>query len=476
MAGEMEQKIKLIDSLLNPKSIAIIGATENSVMVRKMLGNLESWNYKGRIYPINPKYQNIFGRKAYPNVNEVPEEIDNAVIIIPAKFTLKAVEECIQKKVKSVVIISSGFAERGAKEGSKIQQELTEMISKNNNIVVCGPNCFGTIDVIHRATSFCEIIPKELESGDIGAVFQSGAMIIALYTLASERGIAFNYLISAGNQADLEVADYFSYMLEDENTKVMVGFVEGVKNLDKFVKVAEAALRKRKPIIMLKIGSSEYGVTGALNHTGSLAGEDEVFEKIFAENAIVRVDEIEDLIETASFFSKVLRNGKKIKGKNLGVITMSGGVGSMIGDLAAQYGFKLPISKHISDELQNIIPEFGTAGNPLDVTVIPFEYPENFKQLVKVFMKEKDIGMIGYALSMGFPKGPSPGDKLISIFSELQKDTDNAFFLFSIGAMSLNDYGKKRLKEVGLPLVSGIGRCMKVLNAFVQYSKIAGLS
>ena len=476
MAGEMGEKIKLIDALLNPKSIAIIGATENSVMVRKMLSNLESWNYKGRVYPINPKYQNIFGRKAYPNVNEVPDDIDNAVIIIPAKATLKAVEECIQKKVKSVVIISSGFAERGAKEGSEIQKELTKMTSKNNNIVVCGPNCFGTIDVLRRATSFCEIIPKELESGDIGAVFQSGAMIIALYTLASERGVAFNYLISAGNQADLEVADYFSYMLEDENTKVMVGFVEGVKNLDKFVKVARAALTKKKPIILLKIGSSEYGVAGALNHTGSLAGEDEVFEKIFAENGIVRVDEIEDLIETASFFSKVLRNGKKIRGKNLGVITMSGGVGSMIGDLAAQFGFNFPISEYISDALQRIIPEFGTAKNPLDITVIPFENPENFKQLVETFMKERDLDMIGYALSMGFPKGPSASDKLISIFSDLQKNTEKAFFLFSIGAMSLNDWGKKRLKEVGLPLISGVGRSMKVLDAFVQYSKIAGLS
>ena len=476
MVGEMEEKIKLIDALLNPKSIAIIGATENSVMVRKMLGNLESWNYKGRVYPINPKYQNIFGHKAYPNVNEVPEEIDNAVIIIPAKSTLKAVEECIQKKVRSVVIISSGFAERGAKEGSEIQEELTKMTSKNNNIVVCGPNCFGTIDVLRRATSFCEIIPKELESGDIGAVFQSGAMIIALYTLASERGIAFNYLISAGNQADLEVADYFSYMLEDDNTKVMVGFVEGIKNLDKFVSVAEAALLKKKPIILLKIGSSEYGVEGAFNHTGSLAGDDKVFDRIFEENGIIRVDEIEDLIETASFFSQVLRNGKKIRGKNLGVITMSGGVGSMIGDLATKHGFKFPISKSISNELQNIIPKFGTPGNPLDVTVIPFEDPENFKQLVQIFMKEKDLDMIGYALSMGFPKGPSPGDKLISIFSDLQKDTDKAFFLFSIGAMSLTDWGKKRLKEIGIPLVSGVGRCMKVIDAFVKYSKVAGLS
>lgn len=475
MVGEMEQKMKLIDALLNPKSIAIIGATENSVMVKKMLGNLESLNYKGKVYPINPKYQNIFGLKAYPNVNEVPEEIDNAVILIPAKSTLKAVEECIQKKVKSIVIISSGFAERGAKEGSEIQKELTKM-SSQNNIVICGPNCFGTIDVLRGATSFCEILPKGLEGGDIGAVFQSGAMIIALYTLASERGIGFNYLISAGNQADLEVADYFSYMLEDENTKVMVGFVEGVRNLDKFVGVARAALLKKKPIILLKIGSSDYGVKGALNHTGSLAGDDKVFEKILAENGIIRVDEIEDLIETASFFSKVLRNGKKIRGKNLGVITMSGGVGSMIGDLAAKHGVKFPISKSISNELQNIIPKFGTPGNPLDITVIPFEDPENFKQLVQIFMKEKDLDMIGYALSMGFPKGPSPGDKLISIFSDLQKDTDKAFFLFSIGAMSLTDWGKKRLKEIGIPLVSGVGRCMKVIDAFVKYSKVAGLS
>lgn len=475
MIEETQKKIKLIDALLNPKSIAIIGASEKSMFVKNLMANLSS--YKGKIFPINPKYENIFGHKSYPNVNSVPEEIDNAVILIPAKSALQAVEECIQKKVKSAIIIASGFAERGAKEGSELQKKLTEMTSKNNDIVICGPNCFGTINIPEGIANFCEMLPKDLIGGDIGAVFQSGALIIAMYMLASERGIAFNYLISNGNQADLEVADYFSYMLEDEKTKVMVGYVEGVKNFEKFAWVSKEALARKKPIILIKIGSSEIGVKGAFNHTGSLAGNDEIFEKLFEKDGVTRVGEIEDVVETASFFSKVLKNGKKIRSKKIGIITMSGGVGSMISDLGTKYGFDFPVSKSVTEELQKIIPQFGTAGNPLDITVIPFGNPENFKQLVKTFMKEKDIDAIGYALSLGFPKAPGrPQEKLISIFNELQKETDKAFFLFSIGAMSLTDWGKNYLKEIEIPLISGIGRTMKVVDAFVKYGKAAQIT
>ncbi|MGA2463762.1 MAG: CoA-binding protein [Thermodesulfobacteriota bacterium] len=468
------RRIKLLHSLLNPKSIAIIGATEKSMYVRKLVDNLQSLKYTGNIYPINPKYQTLFGLKVYPNVTEIPGEIDNVIILIPARLVLDAFKECIRKGVKSAVIITSGFAESQTKEGIEIQEEVKKMASENG-VVVCGPNCFGTINLSTGATSFCEKIPMGLEVGDIGIVLQSGGLTASIVNISQQRGIGFRYFISAGNQADLEVSDYFSYMLEDENIRVMAAFIEGVKNIDSFTEVAKGALLKKKPIILLKIGSSEVGARAAFSHTGSNAGNDGIFEKIFLENGIVRVHDIEDLVETASFFSKVLKSGKKAKGKKIGIVTMSGGVACMMGDLGTKYGYKFPsLSKSTLHELQSAIPEFATMANPFDITISVFENPESFEKSVKVFIKESDTDTIGLALATGFPNELGPIQKVISIFSGLQRDTDKLLYIFSVSTMNLNEWGRKFLKETGLPYVSGADRSLRLLDSFIRYSQKVG--
>ena len=468
------RRIKLIDSLLNPRSIAIIGATEKSMYVRKLIDNLQSLNFVGNTYPINPKYQTLFGLKVYPNITEIPGEIDNVIILIPARLVLNALKECVRKGVKSAVIITSGFAESQTKEGVEIQEEVRKMASESG-IVICGPNCFGTINLAAGATSFCEKIPKGLEVGDIGIALQSGGLTASILNISQQRGIGFRYFISAGNQADLEVSDYFSYMLEDENIKVIAGFVEGVKNFDNFNHVAGQALLKKKPIILLKIGSSEVGARSAFSHTGSNAGNDETFEKIFTESGITRVQNIEDLVETASFFSQALKRGKRAKGRKLGIITFSGGVACMMGDLGTKHGYEFPSpSQSISNELKSVIPEFATVANPFDITVSVFENPESFEKSARVFLKERNLDAIGLALSIGFPNEPSPQEKLVSIFSDLQRETDKLLYAFSVCTTSLNDWGRKFMKKIGLPHVSGADRSLRLLDSFIKYSQKIG--
>jgi acyl-CoA synthetase (NDP forming) len=468
------QRIKRIESLLNPKSIAIIGATEKSMYVRKLIDNLKSLNFAGAIYPINPKYETLFGLKVYPNVAEVPGEIDNVIILIPARLVLNAFEECIRKRVKSAVIITSGFAEGQTKEGIDTQNKVKAMAS-NNGVVVCGPNCFGTINLSTGATSFCEKIPTGLEVGDIGIVLQSGGLTASIVNIAQQRGIGFRYFVSAGNQADLEASDYFSYMVEDEHIGVMAGFIEGVKSIDNFTEVAKNALKKKKPIILLKIGSSEAGVRAAFSHTGSNAGKDEIFEKIFLDNGIVRVQDIEDLVETASFFSQVLKSKRKAKGKKIGIVTMSGGVACMMGDLGTKYGYKFPsLSPSILQDLDRAIPDFATMANPFDITISVFENPESFEKSVKVFIKESNIDAVGLALATGFPNEPGPIQRVISIFSGLQRETDKLLYIFSVSTMNLNDWGRKFLKEAGIPYVSGADKSLRLLDSFVEYCQKTG--
>ena len=474
MAEENNQRYDLIDSLLRPRSIAIIGASEKSMYVKVLIKNLESWNYDGNIFPINPNYETLFGLKAYPNVKEVPEEVDNAVIVIPAQFVLEVFKDCIQKKVKSVIIISSGFAEDATRQGIAMQEELTQLASKND-IVVCGPNCFGIVNVADGIPILTDKVPTGLEAGDIGMVLQSGGLTVTFVNLSLERGTGFRYLISTGNQADLEISDYLSYMIDDQNVKVLAGFVEGIKDLDKFARVAKAALSKKKPIIFLKVGKTDDGIKSARSHTGSVAGDDRVFENLASEYGLIRVDDLEELYETASFFSQMLKTGKKVKGKNLGIITMSGGTAGMMSDLTHKYGFKLsPLEESVSSELSKVVPEFTKPANPLDTGISVFGNTEPFARSAEIFIKDKKLDIIALASSVTFPKEPNPQEKLISIFGDLQTKTDKAFFLVCNCNMSMTDWGRKFLRKTGVPYISGADRCLKVVDFFVKYQQKAG--
>jgi acetyltransferase len=474
MPKEFKQRKKLIGSLLKPESIAIIGASEKSMYVKRLVENLNSWKYAGKIFPINPNYETLFGIKAYPSVQKVKEEIDNAVIVVPAKFVLDVFKECIEKGIKSVIIISSGFAEEATEQGIGMQEELTRL-ALENDVVVCGPNCFGLVNVAEGIPILTDRVPTGLVVGDIGMVLQSGGLTVTFLNLSLERGTGFRYLISAGNQADLEVSDYLSYMLDDQNVKVLAGFLEGIKDLEKFIKVAKAALSKKKPIILLKVGKTNDGIRSALSHTGSIAGDDEVFENLVSEYGLIRVDNLEELYETASFFSQMLNSGKKIKGKKIGIITMSGGTAGVMSDLIDKYGYRLsPLAESISSQLLNVVPEFTKPTNPLDTGISVFGNPEAFAKSAEIFIKEKNLDMIGMALSVSFPKEPSPQEKLVSIFGDLQNKTDKALFLFCNCAMSFTDWGREFLRKTGVPYISGGDRCLRIVDSFVKYQQKAG--
>jgi len=460
-----------LNSLFNPKSICIIGASENSLFVKNMVRNLEFQGFGGRLYMVNPKYKSVFGYASYPTVLDIPEDVENAVFLVPAKLAVEAVRQCAKKGVKSVIIVTSGFSENGRVEGNKLQEEIKEIAFKNE-ILLCGPNCFGAMSPYGNVANFCEKIPGKLGLGNIGLVMQSGGLTASVTNLSKNRGIDFSYLISSGNEAVLESCDYFRFFLDDPHTDVICGFVEGIQNKAKFIEVADLAIERKKPIILVKIGSSDLGAEVAFRHTGSVTGADSEFRKIFREKGIIRVDDFEDLIETASLFSKVCKKWPHL-GRRIGVISVSGGAAGLVADIGSDEGFEFPkLSEGLAKRLSEIIPEFGFVANPLDVTTQVFASPSIYFECVEQLLNEKDIDTVVFTLALGIPKEPAPIATIIEGLSKIIKKTDKLCILLSMVNMDLNDWGKELLKRCDIPFIRGTRRAFRAINSLIEFDTV----
>jgi len=468
MSGQKEIDLT---SLFNPKSICIIGATENSLFVQKAISNLNFQGFNGKIYMVNPKYKSVFGYNVYPSVLDIPEEVENAVFLVPARFAVEAASQCAEKGVKSITIITSGFAENGRAEGRRFQEQIKEIAFKNG-ILLCGPNCFGTISPYGQVANFCEKIPGKLGLGSIGITMQSGALLASVVNLSQARGIDFSFFVSSGNEAGLESSDYFRFFLNDPHTNVVCGFIEGIQDKAKFIQVADQAIEKKKPIILIKIGSTDLGVEVAFRHTGAIAGSDAEFKSICKEKGITRVDDFEDLIQTASLFSKICRKWPRL-GRRVGVIIVSGGGAGLVAEIGSDEGFEFPkLNESTAEELTRIIPEFGFVANPLDVTTQVFASPSIYLECVGHLLNERDIDIVIFPFTQGIPKEPGPVPTIMEGLPKVIEKTDKLCILLSMVNTELSDWSKELLKRCDIPFIQGTRRAFRAIKSLLEFDRV----
>ncbi len=280
-----------LEPLFRPNSVAIVGASDDT---RKPSGlpvkNLLDHGYKGKVFPVNPKRDTIQGLKAYPSITDIPDEIDVAIVVLPAAACPPIVRECAEKGVKAMVIPVSGFAEDG-EEGKKRQREIEE-VCKSKGIRICGPNTNGLLNLYAGVALGYSYAQEVVIPGRLGYISQSGALLSSTVPRFVNRGIGFSYFVAAGNQADLDAFDYARYIIDDPSIDVIAMYVEGFKNPEKFLDVADLALEKGKPIVIMKIGRSELSAEAAMSHTGSVVGSDAVFDAVCRQKGVIRVDVI----------------------------------------------------------------------------------------------------------------------------------------------------------------------------------------
>jgi acetyl coenzyme A synthetase (ADP forming)-like protein len=347
----------LLNGLLRPKSIAIIGASAKPGKIGyTVIDNLIKDGYPGKIYPINPEATEILGLKVYKNIGDVPDDVDAAVMTIPAKIVAQELIECGKKKVKGIILITSGFSEVGRKD---MEDELV-VIARQYNMRILGPNIVGTLSNSDKLNaSFAPCLPLP---GKVSLASQSGALLIALDASTYVRRVGFDKLISNGNMCDVDFTDLVTWLGEDENTSCIALYIEGFKNGRSFI---EAAQKVNKPIVALKAGVSAHGAAAAASHTGSLAGAVKVYGAAFKQAGVIQATDLDDL------FDRVLALSIQppMMGDNLLVLTNGGGVGVLATDAAERCGLPLHFApEDVQLELRKHMPEFGSAKNPVDMT------------------------------------------------------------------------------------------------------------
>jgi acyl-CoA synthetase (NDP forming) len=361
-----------LDSFFAPDSIALIGASRDLEKIPgRLLSLLRKNGFPGRIYPINPNYGDIDGLTCYPSISDVGQPIDLAIVIIPAHAVLGALAQCAAVGVANAVVISSGFAEEGG--DSAAMQDAIAALAKKSGMRISGPNAEGFYSEIQRvAATFSPTIevkpdaPKLIATKRrIGIVAQSGGIGFAIYHRAKALGIAVSYVVSAGNESDLGAGEFFDYMVQDSSTDVILLFIEGIRDVDKFLTAARCAAETGKPVIVTKVGRSGAGERAAASHTASMAGWSAAYDAVFAKYGFIVSNDLDEAVAVAA----VLTSNPLPKGNRVAVLTVSGGAGIWAADTVSMQGLQVPeLSESIQAEICALLPSYGSARNPIDVT------------------------------------------------------------------------------------------------------------
>lgn len=380
--------MRKLDFIFYPKSIAVIGASRQAGSVgQSLLANLLGSRYQGIIFPVNPKAEGILGIKSYPRVLEIPDEVDLAVIVVPSLIVPAVLEECGEKGIKGAIIITAGFKEIGG-EGAELERKMQEIICRHD-ITLVGPNCLGVINTDPRSSmnaTFGTQMPKE---GNIAFVSQSGALCVAVLDYAKEANIGFSKFISMGNKAGVAENELLRYLQSDPKTDVILMYLEDLVDGREFMTVAReitTSLTRPKPIIALKAGRTLMGARAASSHTGSLAGSDKVYDAIFEQCGVMRVDTMEELFDYVKGFS----SQPLPRGKNVAIVTNSGGPGILATDSCIRHGLNIaPLSRQTVKTLRKVLPQTASLHNPVDL--VAEAQAEQYEATLKAVLKDKKV-------------------------------------------------------------------------------------
>ena len=446
----------MLDSLLYPDSIAVIGASKSPGKVGYViLVNIIKGGFEGEIIPVNPKADEILGLKCYPDIRQYGGKIDCSVISVPTAAVKDAVRNSIIAGVGSIIVITAGFKETG-KEGAELEREIAQMC-RQANVRLMGPNVVGLINTHHKLNAtFATEMPVQ---GGISIISQSGAMVSSILDWAAAHNIGLAKLISMGNKADLNEVDFLEALGQDEETRVIVSYLESIDSGDEFVKMAEI-VAYRKPVVVLKVGTTEAGGKAASSHTGSLAGADIAYGAAFARAGVIRATTFEALLDAGIAFSmQPIPEGNRVV-----VLTNAGGPGIMAADAIENYGMKVArLSEETRCELQKNLPAAASVGNPIDV--LGDASAECYARAIQIAQSDKDIDAIIALLSPQAMTAPIETARAVAGVA----DGSKPILLSFLGGRAVQP-AREELLRLGLPNYFAPERAVRALKAMVDYA------
>ena len=458
-----------VHALFNPASIAMVGATDKSGWSVNTLANLERHGFDGPVYLVNPRTGTVHGRQAYRSLSDLPGPVDLVYVMVPTAVVLDVLEEGARLGIRNYVVLTAGFGETGP-EGRKLEEELAACC-RANGLTVLGPNGNGFINAATSVTPYGLPIPPPLLSGSVGVVLQSGALASSVLAFSQVRGIGISLLTSMGNEAVVSVTDVIEYLVDDPATKVIALFLESIRRPEEFARAARRALEAGKPIVALKIGRSGLASRTAQAHTGALVGDDAVIDAAFRRLGVVRVRSLEDLIITAG----LLASSGPLPGPRLGVVTPSGGASEIIADRAEDEGLELPpFADATVTRLTEIIPEFGSAANPLDVTGYVVVDRTLLSRALRIVAEDPGIDVVVLLSDLPRiePPDPAPVLRLYENSTRVIRESPRPVVIVANVLTDVGAFARTLQERTGYPhVLGGIEHGMSAIGAAVRWSR-----
>ncbi len=446
-----------LDGLLRARSIALVGATERSAWSNGAFANFNRLGYDGNLHMVNPKGGRIHGIAAATSCRSIGQPVDTALLMVPMQAIAETLEDLHDAGIANAVILTSGFAEMGG-DGAARQSALSAL-AREHGIQLLGPNCLGFVNYIDRVPVWTINLPSTLV-GNVALVSQSGATASYIAEFAGRQGVGLSYIVSTGNEADLNVARIVDYLIDDHATRVICLFLETSRDAQTLAAAAQRALEVGKPIVALKIGSSQVTARAAQAHTGSLVGDHRVFDAACRQLGIIHVRSIDELVATAGLLSQMRpRNG------GVGLLAISGGICEVAADRAEAVGLLLPeLALTTQETLKEVMPEFGTPHNPLDITGAAILEPSLFSRSIRALANDPQIDLLACLCDM--PSNPAQGyaEQVIAEvgigFSGIEKQG----VLLSVTPRPLVEYSRLLAEQHGIAYVAaGVDRGLKAI-------------
>lgn len=447
--------------LLRPRAIAIIGATHDATRVGgRPLAYLKRYGYAGAIYPVNPKYDEIDGLRCYPGIDALPETPDLAIVAVPASAVLGVVDACQAALVPALAVYSSGFGEAG-EEGAAREAELRQR-ARQGGTVVCGPNSQGIANLHDRMVAYftSELGREDVAAGPVGFVSQSGVFGGIMATECIKRGLGLGYLVSTGNEAAVEFGDVVAFLAGEPRVRVIAGYLEGLRDAERLRAAMRIAREHDKPVVVLKAGRSEEAAAAAASHTGAMAGAYDCYRAAFRQWGIVEVDDIEELYDAVETFALCRRRSR---GKRVGVLTNSGGIGVLCADKLRELGLEVArFAPETEAAIASHAHAFTSARNPVDIALQPISEPESVRAHLDRIADDSNVDMVLCFLGVIRRHVDVITESIAGAAARTEKP-------LLAGWLGGEPTGRATLRSLGVPVLSGPDRAAKALRALARH-------
>jgi acetate---CoA ligase (ADP-forming) len=457
-----------VRQLFNPRSVALIGATDKSRWSLNTFANLQLHGFAGPVYLVNPRGIEVHGQPSYARVADLPGPVDLAFVMVPTSAVLSVLAEVAEHGIPSAVLLTSGFAEVG-EEGAELERQVADL-ARSRGLTILGPNGNGYINAAAGITPYGLPIENPLLRGPVGVVLQSGALASTVLTFAQSRNIGLSLLVSMGNESMVSMTDVMRYLIDDEATRAIALFIESVRRPGEFLALAREALARGKPVVALKVGRSQAGARVARAHTGSLVGDDAVVDAVFRQHGVIRTGSLEDLIITAGLLAET----GPLPGNRFGFVTASGGASEIIADRAEDEGIVIPeFAADTVERLRQVVPPFAATQNPVDVTGYVLINRDLLRNALTAVHDDPSLDALVLVadLPRAQPPDPAPVFENFQQSSEVLRGTVKPVIVMGTALTDITPFGREIAQRTGYPgILGGIHHGLTALGRAVRWS------